>query len=116
MDLGHMLLICVIKDMQNSTEADKTAFTDGANNPSDEAYDDMMVEEHPEQYHIENSAYHNNIGAKAMMDMPGEGPRWATFKRRVEDLDGSKVGTYYWNPLIDTRQYDLKYDDRTHER
>ena len=48
MDLGHMLLICVIKDMQNSTEADKTAFTDGANNPSDEAYDDMMVEEHPE--------------------------------------------------------------------
>ena len=50
-----------------------------------------------------------------MMDVPGEGLRRATVRRRVEDMDGEKVGTYNWNPLMNTREYKLEYDDGTHD-
>ena len=49
-----------------------------------------------------------------MLDVPGEGLRQATFRRRVEDLDGAKVVTYHRNPLINNREYELEYDDGIH--
>ena len=39
-----------------------------------------------------------------MMDVSGEGLSRATVRRSVEDLDGVKVGTYYLNPLMNTRE------------
>ena len=36
-------------------------------------------------------------------------------RRCVEDLYGAKVGTYTWNPLMDTQEYELEYDDGTHD-
>jgi hypothetical protein len=63
---------------------------------------DMLAEECPEQHDIDDAAYNKYIGAEVMMDVPGEGSMRATVKRRVEDLDGAKVGTYHRNPLMDT--------------
>ena len=42
-----------------------------------------------------------------MMDVPGEGPRWATVRRHVEYLDGTKMGMYHWNSLMYTKKYEL---------
>ena len=50
------------------------------------------------------------------MDVPGEYLRREKVRFCVEDLYGEKVGTYYCNPLMDTQEYDLEYDDRTHDR
>ena len=38
-----------------------------------------------------------------------------TVRRRVEDLDGAKVGTYHRKPLMHNREYKLEYYDRTHD-
>ena len=51
-----------------------------------------------------------------MMDVPGEGPKRATVKRRIENEDGSRAGTYHRNPMMDTREYELEYDAGTHDR
>ena len=95
-------------------EADEAAHGDGSNASSDKAYGEMMTEECPEQDDIGDAAYDKYIGAEVMMDVPGEGPRRATFRRHVEDLDGTKVGMYHRNPLIGTLEYELEYDDGTH--
>ena len=63
----------------------------------------MMMEESPKQDDTDDAAYDKYIGAEVMMDVPGEGLRRATVRRCVEELDGEKVGTYHWNPLMDTR-------------
>ena len=49
------------------------------------------------------------------MDVPGEGPNRSTVRRHVEDLDGAKMGTYNRNPLMDSQEYNLDYDDGTHD-
>ena len=50
------------------------------------------------------------------MDVPGEESRRATVKRRVNNADGTSGGTHHQNPLMDTREYALGYDDGTHDR
>ena len=50
------------------------------------------------------------------MDVPGEGSRRATLKRRVRNEDGTVVGNHHRNTLMDTREYELEYDDGTHDR
>ena len=75
-----------------------------------------MTEDCPKQDDIDDAAYDKYIGAEVMMDVPGEGPRRATVKRCVEDLEGKKAGSYHRNPMMDTREYELEYDDGTHDR
>ena len=79
------------------------------------AYGDMMTEERPDQDNIDNAVYGKYIGAEVIMDVSGEGPRRGKFRHRAEDLDGTKVGVYHQNPLIDTREYKLKYNYGTHD-
>ena len=50
------------------------------------------------------------------MDVPGEWPKRATVKRRIENEDGSRSGTYHRNPMMDTREYELEYDNGTQDR
>ncbi len=97
-------------------EADEAAHGNGSNTPTDKEYGDMLTEDCPKQDDIDDAAYDKYIGAEVMMDVPGEGPRRATVKRRVEDLEGKKAGSYHRNPMMDTREYELEYDDGTHDR
>ena len=50
------------------------------------------------------------------MDVPGEGSRRDTVKLCVRNDDGEVVGTHHQKPLMDTREYELEYDDGTHDR
>ena len=87
----------------------------GAKTLSNEAYGDIIVEERPDQDGIDDTAYAKYIGAEMMMDTTEEGPRQETVRRCVEELDRTKMGTYHGNPLMDTRDYELEYNDRTHD-
>ena len=64
----------------------------------------MKREELPGQDGIDNIYYNKYICVDIIMDVPGEGPRRATVRRRVEDLDGTKVVTYHRNTLMDTQE------------
>ena len=57
--------------IDNVDEPDEEAHGYGYNNPSDEAYGEMMVEESPNQYDINDTAYNKYIGAEVTMDVPG---------------------------------------------
>ena len=62
----------------------------------------MITEEHHKQEDIEDAAFVKYIGDEVIMYVPGEEPRRATVRSCVEDSHGTKVGTYHWNPLMDT--------------
>ena len=87
-----------IDDMDEDGEA---SHGDGSNNPSDESYEDAITEYRPNKGDIENAAYNKYMCDEAMMDVPGGGPMRATVRCCVEDFNGSKVGTYHQNPLMD---------------
>ena len=50
------------------------------------------------------------------MDVPGKESRRATVKRRVKNNDGTSAGTHHRNPLMDTQEYEIEYDDGTNDR
>ena len=80
--------------IDNINEADEAEHSDVSNTPTDKGHGDMLTEDCPEQDDIDDAAYDKYIGAEVMMDVSGEGPRRATVKRRVEDLEGKKTGSY----------------------
>ena len=96
-------------------EYDEAAHGDVSNTLINEAYGYMMVEEHHEQEYIDNTAYNNYIGTEVMIDVPGEVPMWSSVKSCVGYLDGSKLGTYHWKPLMGIQEYELEYDYGTHD-
>ena len=80
----------------------------GDNTPTDEDYgDSMCLEERPNDDDIDS--YDKYIGAEIILD----GDRRATVKRRMTDFDGRPLGTANRNPMLDTRQYEIEYDDGT---
>ena len=85
-------------------EADEAAHRNDSNTPSDEAYRDMMAEEHTEKNGINNAAYNKYIGEELIMDARGERTRRETLRNIVEELDGAEVGTYHCNPLMDSQE------------
>ena len=101
-----------IDDVDESTE---TEHGYGDNTLSDEAYGYIMTEECTKQDTIEDASHENYIGSETIMDMLGEVLKRATFRCCVGYLNREKVRTYHRNPLIYTREYELEYDDRTHD-
>ena len=97
-------------------DEEKAAHRYGTQTPDDDEYADMNTKQRPEQDDVHSKTYYKYIGAEVMMDVPGEGPERATVKRRIENEDESRAGTYHHNPIIDTRDYELEYDDGTHDR
>ena len=49
------------------------------------------------------------------MDIPGENPTRETVRCCFEDLYGPKVGTYHWKLIMGIQEYELEYDDGTHD-
>ena len=76
----------------------------------------MLPEDRPYRDDLDVDAYDKYIGAEVLMDVKGEGSRWDTVKRRVRNDDGTVVGTNHQNPLMDTREYELEYNNGTHNR
>ena len=40
-----------------------------------------------------------------------EGPEFARFTKRLRDANGLSIGTANYNPILDTRMYEVKYAD-----
>ena len=98
----------------NSRMRTKRHTGNGTQTPDDDEYAEMNTKERPEGDDVDSKIYDKYIRSKAMMDVPGEGPKRATVKRRIENKDGSQAGTYHRNPMLDTREYRLEYNDGTH--
>ena len=96
-------------------EYDEAAHGDVSNTLINEACGYMIVEDHYEQEYIDNTDFDKYIGTEVMMDVPGEGPRRSEVKSCVGYLDGSKLGTYHWKPLMGIQEYELEYDYGTHD-
>ena len=84
-------------------DADEAAHGDGPNTPSDDDYTYMLPEEIPDRDDLDDDVYDSYIGAEVLMDVPGEGSRQATVKRRVSNYNGKVVGTHHRNPLMGAR-------------
>ena len=108
----HVDIKCLVFHLH---EANEMAHGYGSNTLSNKAYGEIMVKERPKQDNIDDLAYNKYTGDEVIMDVLGEDPSRGTVRSCVEDSDGAKVGTYYWNPLMDTREYNLEYDYRTHD-
>ena len=96
-------------------DENKVAHRDGTQTPDNDEYSDMNTEERPEQDDVDSETYDKYIVAEVRMDVPGEGPKRTTVKRRIENEDGSRARTYHRNPMMDKRKYELEYDDGTHD-
>lgn len=91
---------------------DGVAYGDGTKTPSNEEYGETQ-QELSERDDIEDSAYDKYIGAEVVLDTH-DGKRRAVVKRRVTDeVTGVGVGSSHRNPLFDTREYELQFDDGT---
>ena len=65
---------------------------------------------------MDDYEYDRYIGAEVLVGVPGEGSRQATVKRCVRNDNGTVVGTQHRNPLIYTREYELDYNNVTHDQ
>ena len=101
-----------IDEVEDEEEA---AQGDGAQTPDDDEYADMNTKERPKQDNVDSEKYDKYIGAEVMMDVTCEGPMRETVKRRIENEDGSWAGNYQRNLIIDKRDYELEYDNGTHD-
>jgi hypothetical protein len=104
-DVAHFHLTDETDHLLYTTQVDPAY---GDNTPTDEDYGDTMLpDSRPEDDDIDS--YDKYIGAEIIID----GDKRATVKRRMTDFDGRPLGTANRNPMLDTRQYEIEYDDGT---
>ncbi len=82
--------------------------------PSDEDYDDMLVEPRPEA--DEEDAIDKYLTAELIMDVGTDNERRGRVVKRSRGLDGRPIGRSHANPLFDTREYDIEFTDGTMEK
>jgi hypothetical protein len=103
--------------LQDEDLLDDPAYGDGTNTPTDEEYRlDKKPPERAEEDEIKTDAYDKFIGAEMTVDFGTDGRKRATVKERVRDFDGNLVGRSNPNPLLDTSEYIIEYDDGTSDR
>jgi hypothetical protein len=93
-------------DVEEGPERMETmAYGDGTD-PIVSLEGDQLIEEND----VDDDAYDKFIGAEVTIETE-EGPTRATVKRQVTDYDGNLIGRAHKNLLLDTRTYELEYDD-----
>jgi hypothetical protein len=103
--------------LQDEDLLDDPAYGDGSNTPTDEEYRlNKKPPERAEEDEIELDAYDKFIGAEMTVDFGTDGRKRATVKERVRDYDGNLVGQSNPNPLLDTSEYIIEYDDGTSDQ
>ena len=58
----------------------------------------------------------NLIGATIKMETPEGNVKTGTVKKRAVDDNGRGVGTHNGNSLLDSRQYEIEFEDGTYDR
>ena len=93
---------------------DQVAYGDGTATPTDAEY---RVDAHPPEYSeaddIGGNVYDEYIGAEILVDLGVEGRKRATVVKKDRAYDGRSIGRWNRNPMNDTRQYEVEYEDGT---
>jgi hypothetical protein len=103
--------------LQDESMFDDPAYGDGSNTPTDDEY--RMNDKPPdriEEDEVQSDAYDKFIGAEVTVDFGMEGRKRATVRGRVKDFEGNFVGKSHSNPLLDTSEYIIEYDDGTSDK
>ena len=72
-------------------------------------FDNTDVKE--DYYRFTPDSYYNYINMELALDRGGEQPEYARVKKRLKDNQGRPIGIASDNPIIDTRMYEVKYQD-----
>ena len=56
-------------------------------------------------------SYDNYINMELALDQGGEQPKYSRFKKRLKDNQGRPIIITSENPILDTRMYEVKYQD-----
>jgi hypothetical protein len=94
-------------------EAIGTMMEDGIT-PTEEEYDGMIVEEHPEADDEEALDKYLNMELRMGAGMDDE--RWGRVIKRAKGIGGEAVGRAHANPFFDTREYEVEFTDGTIEQ
>ena len=85
------------------------AYGDTNTTPTDAEYGANMAFDTARADDDKIHSYHKYIGAEFIID----GDKCATVKRRMTDFDGRPIGVANINPLLDSREYEVEYEDGT---
>jgi hypothetical protein len=103
--------------LQDEDLNDDPAYGDGSKTPTDAEYRmDQLPPDRPDEDDIQSDAYDKYIGAEVLVDFGMEGRKRATVKSRARDFEGHFIGRSNKNPLLDTSEYIIEYDDGTADR
>jgi hypothetical protein len=101
---------------ESEKEYDDYTYGDGTNTPSAAEYGSAMLkQEINDDDDLDDDAYDELLGAKLNVDLGAEGRKRATVKRRKRDEDGNLIGKRNNDYLLDTRQYEIEFEDGTYD-
>jgi hypothetical protein len=103
--------------LQDEDLNDDPAYGDGSHTPTDAEYRmDMLPPNRLDEDDIQSDAYDKYIGAEVSVDFGTEGRKRAAVKARARNFEGNFIGRSNQNPLLDTSEYIIEYDDGTADR
>jgi hypothetical protein len=82
--------------------------------PSAEDYGDMHTDERLED--DDKEAVDKYLNVELVMNIGTKDERRGCVIKRLRGFDGEPIGCAHANPLFDTREYEIKFTDGTHEK
>jgi hypothetical protein len=100
-----------LEDIECPDDTNSGMAWEGENDPSLEEYNDMVMEESPED--DEEEAIDKYLNVKLIMDV-GTNNEWhGRVVKRLQGLEGEPIGHAHSNPLFDTCEYEVEFTDGT---
>ena len=82
--------------------------------PKDDGYDDMLVDERPDD--DEEEMIDKYLGMELIMDVGTNNERGARVVKRARTDDGKAIGSAHSNPILDTHTYEIEFADGTRDK
>jgi hypothetical protein len=82
--------------------------------PTPEDYGDMHTDDRPDD--DDKEAVNNYLNVELIMNMGTNDERWGRVVKRSRGLDSEPIGCAHANPLFDTREYEIEFNNGTHEK
>jgi hypothetical protein len=101
-----------LDDIKNDENPGVAYMSDGCT-PSPEEYDDMDMDERPED--DDEEAIDKYLNVELLMNMGTNDERCGCVIKRSRGLDGEPIRHAHNNPLFDTREYEVEFTDGTHK-
>jgi hypothetical protein len=102
-----------LKMLEDLDNKESGAMVEDGITPTEEEYDDMIVEEHPEANDEEALDKYLNMELRMGARMDDE--RWGQVIKHAKGIGGEPVGHAHANPFFNMREYKVKFTDGTIE-